>query len=118
MSASLNKFVTEIAARFPTLTEALKENTAPGGEILTHVFLADLTRHVTSLAVKSKDYPDAATELRAILDFLEERFEAAENLSELISVSFLENLPRPNEEGGSLRAMLGPYLTRQLNVIG
>lgn len=41
-----------------------------------------------------------------------------DDIENVIAVGFLERLPRPEEEGGELRNMLGPALTRQLKVIG
>jgi hypothetical protein len=106
-------FVRELVARFPTLSPLLEEHIGDYEEILSHVFFGDLTHHVVSLL------PTASHELPAILAFLEETFAAGDaELQELISASFLENLPLAEETGGEIRDILGPKLTRQLESIG
>ena len=57
--------------------------------------------------------------LNDLLGELENAYQSGgEEVEDLISVSFLENLPRPGEAGSQIREMLGPSLHRQLDVIG
>src|SRR3954471_14705300 len=117
MSEQAVSFVRSIVARFPSLSAILEEHLKDNlGEILPHVFLGDVTRYLPSLllAASSGGFP-IRRELRDILDYLEEVFSGdGAELRELISASFLENLPRPGESGAQLREMVGPTLKRQL----
>ena len=103
----------------PGLSEVLREHLADmDGELLPHLFFGDLTRYVVALCGRAESSADAARELDAILGFLEERMaRGTEPEDNLISVSFLENLPYPWEAGAGLRYRLGPTLTKQLQVI-
>ncbi len=120
MSEQAVSFVRSTMARFPSLSALLEEHLKDNlGEILPHVFFGDVTRYVLSLLAASGGGLPPRRELRDILDYLEEAYSASgEELRELISVSFLENLPRPGEIGAQIREMVGPNLRRQLHVIG
>jgi hypothetical protein len=121
MSERNISFVKSSVARFPTLNLLLEEHTKDNlNENLPHVFFGDVTRHVLSLLFAgSSDGLEAQRELRNILGYLENTYSAGdEELQELISVSFLENLPRPSEKGAQIREMVGSNLRRQLHVIG
>jgi hypothetical protein len=115
-------FVRELVSRFPRLKSLLSEHTADNfGEILPHVFFGDITRYVLSFvfaieAGKASD--EDRRELVDILKFLELSYSTNEDIQELISVSFLELLPRPEEKGAGIRDILGPELTRELKIIG
>jgi len=114
-------FVRSLATRWPGLGPILEEHINDNfGEILPHVFFGDLTRYVLSLLGEASRGDEAARrELREILDYLEETYAGGDvELQELIFVSFLENLPRPDEDGAQIREMVGPHLRRQLLVIG
>ncbi len=121
MSEQTVSFVRSTVARFPSLSTLLEEHIKDNlGEMLPHVFFGEVARYILSLllAARGGGLP-ARRELRDILSYLEEAYAAGdEELRELISVSFLENLPRPGEAGGEVREMVGPNLRRQLQVIG
>jgi hypothetical protein len=92
------------------LDEHLRDN---GGELLPHVLMADYERWAEGAIGR------ADAELGDLLDFLEAAYQTGDpELEELISVSFLEHLPRAREPGSELRELLGPTLKRQLRVIG
>jgi len=98
----------------------LDEHVEANDGILPHVFFYDVTQYVraltTSAGLGSKQ---AEQELRAILDLFEEQFtNGSEDVQELISVSFLENIPPAGEEGAELRDLVGPNLKRELEIIG
>jgi hypothetical protein len=115
------EFVRSLVSRFPNLTNVLAEHIADNDEILPHLFFGDLTRYVETLhgVARADSVSPSKQELRSILAYLEETYAGGdEELQELISVSFLEHLPRRGESGWELRDMLGPQLTRQLRVIG
>jgi hypothetical protein len=114
-------FVKAMVERFQGLDALLKEHVDDNfGQILPHVFFGDLTRYVLMLLASSAGGGlQPRRELRDILDFLEESFFAGDKeLQELISVSFLENLPRPDEEGSQIRSMLGSALSAELRRMG
>lgn len=74
---------------------------------------------VTRWAVKRFRADPADAALRSVLDFIESAFEKGEEEeSELIAVSFLENLPGAGEDDAGLRALVGPSLRDQLRRVG
>lgn len=115
-------FVKTIGERFRGVGSLLEEHVTDNmGEILPHVFFGDLTRYIMALvaAVTAGGGLEPRRELREILDFLEESFSTGDRvLQELISVSFLENLPRAGEEGSHVRSMLGTGLSAELRRMG
>lgn len=115
-------FVQNLPNRFPRLISLLAEHIKDFDEILPHVFFGSLTRYIVArfLAIQRGQGTDEdRRELLDMLEYLEDAYnEGDDDIENLISVSFLEHLPRPEEEGGELRNMLGPTLTRQLKVIG
>ena len=121
MSERSVSFAQSLVARFPSLKEPLEEHAqANGGEILPHVFLGEVTRYALSLLslVHGSANLGRRRELREMLDYLEEVYARGdEELRELISVSFLENLPLPDEEGAQIRDMVGQNLKKQLRMI-
>jgi hypothetical protein len=107
-------FLGALAWRFPPLRAALDEHLADnGGEILPHPLMSEYERWAER-ALRAGD-----PSLTEFLDFLEEAYNSAgAEIEELISVSFLEHLPRPGEPHSELRDLVGPALARQLAVIG
>jgi hypothetical protein len=122
MSNQTVSFVRSTVERFPSLYGPLEEHIRDNyGEVLPHVFFGDVTRYVVSLllAARSGANLPPRRELRDILSYLEEAYASGdEEIRGLISVSFLENLPRPGESGAKLREMVGPNLMSQLRAIG
>ena len=115
------QFVRSMVSRFPSLHSLLEEHIKDNyGEMLPHVFFGELTRYVLSLSfAASKSGLSPQRELQDILDYLEDMYSSGDQkVQELISVSFLENLPRQDEPGAQVRKMVGPNLRRQLDVIG
>ncbi len=117
MSERSETFVREIVKRFPKLSPLLREHLHDNsGELLPHVFFGDLTRYAVALLTSADGGLEASRELRELLAFLEESFASGDSeLCELISVSFLENLPYPWENGSELRSMLGPTLSMEMS---
>jgi hypothetical protein len=125
MSELTIDFVERLANRYPSLKPILDEHVSDNfGEVLPHVFFGDLTRLVVSefTRVDSDELREAdavGAEVRRLLAELEDAYaDGGEEIQELIAVSFLENLPRPGEEGSGVRAWLGPELRAQLRRIG
>jgi hypothetical protein len=103
-----------LAWRFPGLRAELDEHLADNeGEILPHPLMSAYERWAeTALAAGDPS-------LDSFLEFLEDAYQrGGRDVKELISVSFLEHVPRPGEPGAELRARVGPALARQLEVIG
>jgi hypothetical protein len=103
-----------LAWQFPQLREVLDEHLRDNdGEILPHVVMADYERWAETALERSEP------QLRDFLKVLEDAYGSGdEQLQELISVSFLEHIPRPDERGSKLREIVGPKLQEQLHVIG
>lgn len=115
MSASGEGFIHDLVDRFPDLQPVLAEHVEDNfGEVLPHVFLAEVMRCVVELDQPnggSRAEPDVAG---AILKHLEARFDTGDSdLDALISTGFLEVLPRPGEPGETLRGRLGPKLAAE-----
>ena len=113
-------FVKSMVEHFPGLAPVLEEHISNFGELLPHVLLGDITRYVLALYTRgSAGGVPFRLEVREILDFLEDSFvEGNQEVRELISVSFLENLPRPGENGSQIGELLGEQLRKQLSIMG
>lgn len=103
-----------LAWRFPALRPALDEHLSDNeGEILPHVLMGDYEQWCEG-AVGDDD----AT-LADVLAALEDAYATGgDEVENLISVSFLEELPEPGEPGSELRERVGPTLAKQLDAIG
>lgn len=124
MSEATIDFIERLVDRCPPLKSIFDEHVSDNfGEVLPHLFFGDLTRYAISrfLEVESEAVPqgmEAEPGLRRLLNDLEDAYaDGDEEIQELISVSFLENLPRPGKEASGLRAWFGPELSAQLRVI-
>lgn len=117
MRAIAVAFVGALAHRFPALLGVFEEHLEEQrGEVLPHVFMADVTRWLVGRFIKAGD-SDAL--LGDILGFMENAFGSdEEQVQELLAVSFLENLPRFGESGFEIRSILGPALKEELRRLG
>ena len=124
MSETTIDFIERLVVRYPGLKPLFDEHVSDNfGEVLPHLFFGDLTRYALALFADVQERTDvdtqAESELRRLLNDLEDAYaDAQEEIQELISVSFLENLPRPGEARSGVRTWLGPELSTQLDVIG
>jgi hypothetical protein len=122
ISIRTENFVAEMANHFPSLGPVLTVHKEDNFRtILPHVFLGDVTRWVVGLVAvaTAAEILRNRKQLTSVLSYLEDAYNAGdEELQELISVSFLENLPRPGERGSEVRQMVGSALSAQLKVIG
>jgi hypothetical protein len=115
MSAYDIAFVGALCWRFKELMPLLREHLKDYETLLPHVFMGDVTRWMIRLYRSD----GSNTELRQVLEFFEEAFaQASIEDRELISASFLENLPTTDMEGTGIRLLLGPTLRTQLERIG
>jgi len=112
MNETQIQLVKALAARSLELAGLLAEHQADHrGEILTHVFMGDVTRWLIRIASDSR----RRSEVREMLEFLDAKFERGdEGVRELISVSFLENLPEVGEPGSDIVKRLGPHLANEM----
>lgn len=108
-------FVGALCYRFPVFMPMLQEHLNDNDGVLPHVLMADVTRWVVQ---RFHEDPSDAT-LRQVLNFIESAYTwAKDEERELITASFLENLPRPGDADATVRALLGPTLLGQLQHIG
>jgi hypothetical protein len=106
--ALVRDLVERFALLGPDLAEHLEDNF---GEILPHLFLADVMRRLVDLCRGDTAACDRA---RPPIDYLEERFRAGDDqIKELISTGFVEALPREGEPGFEIRSLLGPELSAE-----
>lgn len=97
-----------LVASFPRLQPALLEHLSANDELLPHVFMGDVARHVTDSYLFANACDGS---LRALLDWLEEEFAGGgAEKQELLAVSFVESLPRADEQGRGIVECLGPRL--------
>lgn len=122
MSNSQERLIQRLTEISPRLGEIREESIRDFGELLPHLFFGDLTRYVVGLYLDARSERPAreGDELEALLGTLEEHFRQGDDMvQELISVSFLEHLPRPSEEPGwQIRSLIGSEMSRQLEFIG
>jgi hypothetical protein len=118
MSAGSVAFVNRIGGLSPTLTTLLEDHMRDNfGEILPHLFMGDVARHVIALvrAPVSDDSLAVRRELKTVLETIEHGYATGTpDVQELIAASFLENLPTQGEPGSEIRGMVGPKLRGQL----
>ena len=112
MSESTVQFVDGLVRRVPRLEPLLREHLADNfGEVLPHVFFGDLTR----LLLNEFTQDPHAKPLRAVLDERDAAFAGGDpEVTELIAVSFLQNLPERDRPGGGIRALLGPAMSAEV----
>lgn len=119
MSASTVAFIGALVHDHPVLRPVLQEHLDDmGGEVLPHLFIADVERWAEGEAIAKRS--GRGSDLAAVLAAIEREFELEHDsdVGELISVSFLEHLPRGGEPGSELRQFVGPRCAAQLDLIG
>ena len=84
--------------------------------LLPHLLLADVERWAEAALADGSE--GSLQRLAAVLAFLEQGMLGGAEAKELISVSFLEHLPRPGVPGSELRSLVGPACIAQLSIIG
>lgn len=103
--------VDRLIAEVPALRVALDQHVAANHELLPHVFFGDVTHFVVS---GFDGHPERKADALKILALLEESMASpSEDVKNLVSVSFLENLlgEKPLD---AIRAAMGPRLRAQL----
>lgn len=90
----------------PELGEHLSDNE---GEVLPHVFMAQVERWAEQILTERRPL------VERLLEELEKGYDrGGEPVRNLIEVSFVENLPYPNERSAELRTLLPPRLSSLL----
>ncbi len=112
-------FVHALAEEVPKLRRPLRRHVAYYEETLPHLFMGDVSRFAVGRFRKcAAGSADACAFLAALLGALEHGMaEGPEIVQELISVSFLENLADEMAASSRFRALLGPALRKELQVI-
>lgn len=110
-------FVKELVGRFPALQGVLSEHLEDQcGKVLPHPFMGNASRWLIERFI-SEGKGDVT--VRSVLDFVEQAFRNGDKqLRELLSVSFLENLPQPGQRGHEILSILGPSLQLELQNLG
>lgn len=110
-------FVRALLLRAPELQSVYDMHIDDCDELLPHVFFGDVTRYVVQQVHSGES--ENSQSLRRILDFLEQSVASeSEEVQELVSVSFLENLADHDDVVAHLKGMLGPNLSRELRAKG
>lgn len=112
MSALTVSFSAGIAFIFPQFLKVLEEHLSDNNqEVLPHLLISDYCRF-TMNSRKAEEWH------KVFLDYLEENYtQCGDEVSGLISVSFIENLPYPPRETDWVFDMIGSDMKKQYNVI-
>jgi hypothetical protein len=114
MSSPTHVLVARLVNAYPELRPLLAAHLDAYGELFPHVFFGELTRWLVDAYRADPNAGPGATWLRLVAD-LEQTYETGDrDIRELLYVSFLENLPYPDEEGASIAGRLGPQLAADL----
>lgn len=109
------EFLNRMLVQVPELSRVYEEHRNIGKRILPHVLMGDITRFVIAQHQNELDSQTRSSILERCLDFLEKGItEEVEEVQELISVSFLENLAQSDALYDSIRSRLGPSLRAEL----
>lgn len=102
--------IDRITGAVPDLAPVMREHVDDGGVVSSHMFFGDLTDWVV------QDFAASGHRWRTVLRIREDEFERnyERKSGELISASFLENLPSPPEEHGEIAYELGPRMQEAL----
>jgi hypothetical protein len=113
MSDPAVTFVETLVADHPELEPLLAEHRDDNfGDVLPHVFFGELTQWVVD---QHLDNAADSSALDPLLAHLEAGLlDGDDEVKELIAVSFVENLPYPDDDGADIIDRLGPTLTAEL----
>lgn len=115
MSAATVSFVGALVRRNRVLLPVLEEHLIDQeGEVLPHLFMADVERWAEAALRRGQ-----RGDVEQVLEYIELEFSGPDDdVREVISVSFLEHLPRPEAPGAELRDMVGLACAEQLERVG
>jgi hypothetical protein len=112
-SRKLEDFVAELLVHVPELRSVYDEHINDNDELLPHMFLGDVTRYVVR-QVEDNAIDTSQSVSRILCLFENEIVNANEDIQELISVSFLENLCGHEDIVTRLGSLMGPNLRKEL----
>jgi hypothetical protein len=99
------EFIDWLAVRHPAVEELRAEHVDYYGELLPHVLFGDITRDAAELARRAKTDPEAADDLRRLLQDLDDAIREGDGTDDAVEnvvfVSFVENasgVPGDSEE--------------------
>jgi len=118
MNAATVAYVGHLVHSVPELMAVLQEHLDDhDGAVLPHLLIADIERWAESEAASGR--VDEGSALNRVLMLLEGGMTADySEIRELISASFLEHIPRPEEPGSELRSLVGSPCAEVLTIIG
>jgi hypothetical protein len=106
-------FVDRVTEAVPALLRLAAENEyGDHGDVLVHGFLGDVA--FRELDNYRSGGPVAMEEVRTVVALLETELGVDRGVDEAIAVSFVENLPYPDQPGADLVDLLGPKLRAEL----
>lgn len=108
------QFARKILAIVPELHETYKAHIDNNDELLPHVFLGDITRFILH-ASKMIDQRDAITRLLKVLE--DGLLSDQDEIVELVTVSFIENLCGEDEAIAFMHPQLGDTTKRALTAM-
>jgi hypothetical protein len=122
MTEATINFIDHLVASVPDLEDLLREHLSDNfGEVLPHVFFGEIARFAVSEASQFDDglagEHRISSSLEALLRELDDGVATGGDITELICVSFLENLPRQGQPGDHIRDVLGPNLRAELDEV-
>ncbi|MFD2077804.1 hypothetical protein SAMN05421678_12441 [Actinopolymorpha cephalotaxi] len=100
--------VDRLVRAVPALEPVLRDHLDFYDELLPHLFMGEVTPLVVEWAEPGE--PDQQARARAVIEKLEAEYGHDYQVDELISASFVENLPRAEDPGGDVLTLLGPKL--------
>ncbi|EGR0752212.1 hypothetical protein D8T32_14895 [Vibrio vulnificus] len=111
-SISSASFILQLIEVVPELRVVYDEHIADYDELLEHVFMADVTRFAECLFAQ-KSHSDT---LSRLIMFIDKAYSSDdEELKELISVSFLENISKKDKTYLEFISLLSPELKLELS---
>ncbi len=114
MTASTRALVDRLVDTSPALRPLRQQHLDAFGELSPHMFFGELTAWLVNAYLADPDAGPTATWRRILAD-LERAYETGDtDVKELLYVSFLENLPYPDEDGAGIAEHLGPGLAADL----
>jgi len=109
--------VNQLLKQVPELQSAYDEHLRNNDELLPHVFLGDVTRYVVR-QVRSGE-TGLASPVERILGVLEQCMASGEEyVTELVAVSFIENLYGEDDVVKKLKGLIGPHLEKEIKIHG
>ncbi len=107
-------FIEELLRRVPDLRPIYDEHLRDNDTLLPHVFMGDVAR----FAIAEADNPRSRPAVAAVLEYLEDGLRTgADEVNELIVVSFVENLIGETTALKALTPLMGQHLKTEVERI-